>query len=555
MQKKIIIVIIISLLLSVLGPISLVTSQHSAHETVDNRFNQYNEYYYDFLYRTDYELIIELSEGTNYISFNVEPENMSMQSIVQPLINEGSFVILEDGNSGVLWPDYGIDTIGDMQVTKGYKLQVNQDTSLTVQGPLVELPIDITLQQGWNLIGYPVYEPRDALDVVDILIVQGVLQSVLAEDGSKIYFDGSQWINEIGYFIGGNGYYVNVNDPILLEIPLPLDPSIPTIDGPSNAYVGEEIEFTIGGSEYQGYGDIIYYINWGDGEDILVGPIPSGDITTVNYIWELDGEYTVSLFAEASTGQQSQIAYHEILIEVMEEYPTIPILTGPSHAGLTLALNFTAVSEDIYADEIYYQWDFGDGNITNWLGPYEPGLPMITNHSWFEKGDYEIRVNAKNNHNQESGWSDPFTISIAPQISISNLELGFFYINIFDEQNPYGYIIFLDLIRASIMVTRERNLVVETITSEHVHSVVFNATDLLYFEYFTAFDDDGSNGFQAIIELPSGLYELSVYAYNQEGMLIDIYQIDFFVNIILNRNSRALQFVTQIREQLLNATS
>lgn len=538
-----------------LGPISLVTSQQSSHENVNNPMNQNNEQYFDFISRFDYELYIELSQGENYISFNVEPENMSMLNIVQPLINEGSFVILKDGNNGILWPDYGIDTIGDMQVTKGYTLQVNQDTSLTVEGTLVELPIDINLQQGWNFIGYPVYEPRDALEVINSLIVQGVLETVLDEDGSTIYYDGSQWVNEIGYFTSGNGYYVNVNAPTILEIPLAEDPTIPLINGPTMGYVGEEIEFTIGGSDYQGYGDIYYNINFDDGYDIWVGPLPALELTTVSHSWEAEGEYNISLFAEASTGQQSQIVYHQIHIEVMEEYPTVPLIIGPSHAGSNIFLDFSAVSEDAYADEIYYQWDFGDGNITDWLGPYEPGIPMIINHSWLQNGEYHIQVNAKNNHNEESGWATPFNVTIAQQISISNLELGFFYINIFDNQNPYGYIIFLDLIRATIMLTRERNLVIETSTSDHVHSVLFEATDLLYFDNFTFFDEDGSNGFQAVIELPTGLYELSVFAYNEDGMLIDIYQIDFFANIVISRNSKALLFITQIREHLLNATS
>jgi hypothetical protein len=555
MQKKIILVIFVSLLLSMLGPISLVTSQQSSHENVNNPMNQNNEQYFDFISRFDYELYIELSEGENYISFNVEPENMSMLNIVQPLINEGSFVMVKDGNSGVLWPEYGIDTIGDMQVTKGYTLQVNQDTSLTVEGTLVELPLDISLQQGWNLIGYPVYEPRDALEVINFLIGQGVLETVLDEDGLKIYYDGSQWVNEIGYFTAGNAYYVKVNAQITFEISLPDDPTIPIIDGSSTGYVGEEIEFTIGGSDYQGYGDMYYNITWDDGYDSCIGPLPAGELINVSHIWHDEGEYNISLFAEASTGQQSQSVYHQILIEVMVEYPTKPFVTGPSQAGSNIVLNFSAVSEDAYADEIYYQWDFGDGNITDWLGPYEPGIPMITNYSWFENGEYQIQVNAKNSNNEESGWSTPYNITIAQQISITNLELGFIYINVFDNDNPYGYIIFLDLIRATIMLTREKNLVIETSTSDHVHSVKFQANDLMYFDNFTFFDDNASNGFQAVIELPTGLYELSVSAYDEDGIIIDKYQIDFFVNVIISRNSKALQFVTEIREKLLNATS
>jgi len=161
---------------------------------------------------------INLYEGWNWVSFNVEPEDMIMTSIVQSIIDEGSLEIIQDEGTGVIWPDYGIDTIGEMNITEGYKIKVTQDTLLNVSGIPVKLPVQIPLYEGWNLIGYPVSESRNALDVMQSLIDNGCLIKVLDKSENEIYFDGSEWINEIGDFMTESAYYIKVNADSMLSI-------------------------------------------------------------------------------------------------------------------------------------------------------------------------------------------------------------------------------------------------------------------------------------------------------------------------------------------------
>jgi len=48
---------------------------------------------------------------------------------------------------------------------------------------------------------------------------------------------------------------------------------------------------------------------------------------------------------------------------------------------------------------------WGDNTSTEWIGPY-PSREIITlNHSWLEKGNYSIRVKAKDIYGAESEWS------------------------------------------------------------------------------------------------------------------------------------------------------
>jgi len=86
---------------------------------------------------------------------------------------------------------------------------------------------------------------------------------------------------------------------------------------------------------------------------------------------------------------------------------------------------FTTRTTDPDGDQVYYLWDWDDGNFSDWLGPFDSGDAVLASHSWADAETYEIRVKAKDIHNVESGWSDPLTIYIvAPVLEIGNISGG-----------------------------------------------------------------------------------------------------------------------------------
>jgi len=98
---------------------------------------------------------INLSAGWNVVSFNVPPQNMAMESIFQPLINQNILEIIQDDHTGTLWPAYNINTIGQMSINEGYKVKITENATLTLDGSSVPLPVILTFDEGWNTIGYP----------------------------------------------------------------------------------------------------------------------------------------------------------------------------------------------------------------------------------------------------------------------------------------------------------------------------------------------------------------------------------------------------------------
>lgn len=105
---------------------------------------------------------LSFRSGWNVISFNVLPENMDMATIVEPLIAQGILEILQDDHANTLWPAYNINTIGQMSTNEGYKVKMTDNATLIIEGSAVPLPTALTLNEGWNTIGYPSREEQDA---------------------------------------------------------------------------------------------------------------------------------------------------------------------------------------------------------------------------------------------------------------------------------------------------------------------------------------------------------------------------------------------------------
>ena len=56
-------------------------------------------------------------------------------------------------------------------------------------------------------------------------------------------------------------------------------------------------------------------------------------------------------------------------------------------------------------DELFYYVDWDDGTYDDWFGPFASGTDTIASHIWNEKGEYTIKVKAKDTFGHESDWA------------------------------------------------------------------------------------------------------------------------------------------------------
>ncbi len=167
---------------------------------------------------------IALMSGWNIISANVVPDNLDLNFIFKSLIDEGTLkkVMDETGKAIENIGTFGRwkNNIGNLNSSKGYKVYVTAACTLSIEGVAVQLPIDINLAAGWNIMSYPCTTLQDAIAIVQPLIDANQLKKVMDEGGKPIENIGTfgEWKNSIGNFAPGKGYKVYTASSCTLTI-------------------------------------------------------------------------------------------------------------------------------------------------------------------------------------------------------------------------------------------------------------------------------------------------------------------------------------------------
>lgn len=168
---------------------------------------------------------IGLYSGWNMMSMMATPNDISLLNMLQPLIDSNTLikVINESGGFIQYVPGSGwMNTIGDMANTEGYYIKLTAIDTLRITGIRINAPFSIPLQTGWNLMGYPLQSTQNAITVLQPLIDSSSLTKVINESGGFIQnIPGFGWMNTIGNFGPGEGYYIKMgtDDTLVLNEP------------------------------------------------------------------------------------------------------------------------------------------------------------------------------------------------------------------------------------------------------------------------------------------------------------------------------------------------
>jgi len=92
------------------------------------------------------------------------------------------------------------------------------------------------------------------------------------------------------------------------------------------------------------------------------------------------------------------------------EQPQRP--SGEISGKVETTYTYSTMTTDVDGDEVYYLWDWGDGNFSEWLGPCVSATTVSAQKSWGTKGTYPIRVKAKDVYGNESNWSEPLSVTM-----------------------------------------------------------------------------------------------------------------------------------------------
>lgn len=100
-----------------------------------------------------------------------------------------------------------------------------------------------------------------------------------------------------------------------------------------------------------------------------------------------------------------EIRFDDIYFGVSNTAPDVPTITGETHGKVRTLYTYSFITIDPEEDEIRYWIEWGDNKTTN-TTYYKSGQEVNISHIWGNKGTYNVRVKAIDEHHKESDWAN-----------------------------------------------------------------------------------------------------------------------------------------------------
>jgi hypothetical protein len=112
-----------------------------------------------------------------------------------------------------------------------------------------------------------------------------------------------------------------------------------------------------------------------------------------------------------------------VWMKLPSEAPEIVQFDGPAQVKVNTAAEFTATADDQQDDDVYYQFDWGNGETSEWIGPSADETSITAEYTWTDQGDFEVRVHAKDAGGHIGDWSSPLPITVPRSREVINSAL------------------------------------------------------------------------------------------------------------------------------------
>ena len=148
----------------------------------------------------------ELPTGWNWFSINVKDENLNNPVALLEPIKQSVVSVLGQEEDLVYDDQYGLyGSLTAFKPDRGYKVRVKEDVDFSLKGiPFAENEVTITLNKGWNWMGYT---PNMEMSV------NAALRNLMAEEGDIVMaqdqfatYDGTAWKGSLSVLAPGNTY-------------------------------------------------------------------------------------------------------------------------------------------------------------------------------------------------------------------------------------------------------------------------------------------------------------------------------------------------------------
>ncbi|HIG99615.1 MAG TPA: hypothetical protein HA258_03435, partial [Thermoplasmata archaeon] len=146
-----------------------------------------------------------------------------------------------------------------------------------------------------------------------------------------------------------------------------------------------------------------------------IGPYDSGQEGSAQKSWSATGTYAIRAKAKDINGAQSSWSTSIMMTIMTDRPPATPTITGPAEGEPGNLYLYTVTTTDPDGDMVFYYVDWGDGQTSEWVGPYNSGATASVTHEWAEEGAYTVQAKAKDTYGVERGWA---TLDVTMPVSV-----------------------------------------------------------------------------------------------------------------------------------------
>jgi len=97
--------------------------------------------------------------------------------------------------------------------------------------------------------------------------------------------------------------------------------------------------------------------------------------------------------------------------------PSVPVISGATEAETGVAETYSFTSDDLDGDNLSYQIDWGDGQVSDWSGYVASGTAYGASHSWDVPNSYNIKSRSRDTQGAVSDWSGNYAVTVTGDIS------------------------------------------------------------------------------------------------------------------------------------------
>ena len=161
--------------------------------------------------------VINLPYGWSFFSTYLCPIEPDISSVMEEQVNNGNLIIVKDENADIYWPQFNLNSIGDLVNGKGYLIKTHESSLLNIDGYLLDYSHPISIPEGWSYLGY-LHQENYLIEDMLAPLTQYDNLIIAKDDQGNVYWPFFN-ANSIEIMSPGKGYQIKTEAETIFSYP------------------------------------------------------------------------------------------------------------------------------------------------------------------------------------------------------------------------------------------------------------------------------------------------------------------------------------------------